>query len=108
MQVSQCFVNIYISIYPLLSPLSIHQPIPLSAHLSLSSIPSINLYTSLSSRLYIQFSLYRYLSHNNISVVEGLEGLTQLTELHIAHQNLPVGEKLLFDPRSMKAIAVSN
>lgn len=40
-------------------------------------------------------------------VVEGLENLSQLSELHIAQQRLPEGEKLLFDPRSIQAIAVS-
>lgn len=39
-------------------------------------------------------------------MVEGLEELRQLSELHIAHQRLPEGEKLLFDPRSLSAIAV--
>ncbi len=38
--------------------------------------------------------------------MEGLEELKQLSELHIAYQKLPVGEKLLFDPRSLHAIAV--
>ena len=51
--------------------------------------------------------LYSYLNHNSIRVVEGLETLTQLLELHVAHQNLPDGEKLLFDPRSIKGLAVS-
>lgn len=50
---------------------------------------------------------FRYLSGNAITVVEGLTGLTNLTELHIANQRLPEGEKLLFDPRSLQAIAVS-
>ena len=40
--------------------------------------------------------------------MEGLEELRQLSELHIAHQRLPEGEKLLFDPRSLSSIAVSN
>jgi protein phosphatase 1 regulatory subunit 42 len=38
-------------------------------------------------------------------VVEGLEELTQLTELHIASQNLPKGEKLHFDPRTLKTLS---
>lgn len=50
----------------------------------------------------------RYLNHNLIRVVEGLEELPQLSELHIAYQKLPEGEKLLFDPRSIKALAVSS
>ena len=49
----------------------------------------------------------RYLSDNGISVVEGLEECRQLTELHVAHQRLSEGEKLLFDPRTLQAIAVS-
>lgn len=49
----------------------------------------------------------RYLNGNAITVVEGLEELRQLSELHIAYQRLPEGEKLLFDPRSLSAIAVS-
>ncbi|XP_003392124.3 PREDICTED: protein phosphatase 1 regulatory subunit 42-like, partial [Amphimedon queenslandica] len=48
-----------------------------------------------------------YLSHNSIQLVEGLEQLSRLSELHISHQNLPEGEKLLFDPRSLKAIVNS-
>ena len=39
--------------------------------------------------------------------MEGLEELTQLSELHIAHQRLPEGEKLLFDPRTLFAVSVS-
>ena len=49
----------------------------------------------------------RYLNGNAITVVEGLEALRNLTELHIAYQRLPGGEKLLFDPRTIKALAVS-
>ena len=49
----------------------------------------------------------RYLSDNAISVVEGLEGCGQLSELHIANQRLTEGEKLLFDPRTLQAITVS-
>ena len=48
----------------------------------------------------------RYVSDNAISVVEGLEQCQQLTELHIANQRLPEGDKLHFDPRSLQAIAV--
>ena len=39
-------------------------------------------------------------------MIEGLEKLQQLQELHVENQILPPGEKLLFDPRSLKAIAV--
>lgn len=50
---------------------------------------------------------YRYLGGNCITVVEGLEKLDKLQELHVENQALPPGEKLLFDPRSLKAISVS-
>ena len=39
-------------------------------------------------------------------VVEGLEQCSELSELYIANQRLPEGEKLLFDPRTLKGIAV--
>lgn len=48
-----------------------------------------------------------YLSGNAITVMEGLEFARDLKELHIAHQRMPEGEKLLFDPRSLQAIAAS-
>jgi len=41
-------------------------------------------------------------------VLEGLEMLVQLQELHIENQHLSNGEKMLFDDRSLQAIAVSN
>lgn len=58
--------------------------------------------------LHICFCLQmlRYLNDNAVMVVEGLEQCTDLSELHIANQRLPEGEKLLFDPRTLKAIAV--
>ena len=37
-------------------------------------------------------------------MVEGLENCTQLEELHIEHQKLPSGEKLVFDPRTLRGI----
>ena len=49
----------------------------------------------------------RYLGSNSITVVEGLEKLESLRELHIEKQNLPPGEKLLFEPRSLEALSVS-
>ena len=52
------------------------------------------------------YSAPSYLSGNAITVLEGLEGLTSLSELNVAHQRLPEGEKLLFEPRSLLAIAV--
>lgn len=50
--------------------------------------------------------VHRYLNGNAITVVEGLEALKNLTELHVAQQRLPEGEKLLFDPRTIQALAV--
>jgi len=49
----------------------------------------------------------RYLGGNTIVVLEGLEMLSQLQELHIENQHLTNGEKMLFDDRSLQAIAVS-
>ncbi|XP_013389774.1 protein phosphatase 1 regulatory subunit 42-like [Lingula anatina] len=46
-----------------------------------------------------------YLGGNSITVVEGLEKLDMLQEFHIENQNLPPGEKLLFDPRSLKTLS---
>lgn len=51
--------------------------------------------------------IFRYLGGNAITVIEGLEKLDRLQELHVENQALPPGEKLLFDPRSIKAISVS-
>ncbi|XP_059838235.1 protein phosphatase 1 regulatory subunit 42 isoform X1 [Hypanus sabinus] len=45
-----------------------------------------------------------YLGGNCISVVEELEGLTELRELHLENQRLPLGEKLLFDPRTLQSL----
>lgn len=61
---------------------------------------------NLQDEMIIFLYICRYLNHNFIRVVEGLEELPQLCELHIAYQELPEGEKLLFDPRSLKALAV--
>ncbi|XP_076441267.1 protein phosphatase 1 regulatory subunit 42-like [Babylonia areolata] len=46
-----------------------------------------------------------YLGGNHITVIEGLENLAQLQELHIENQQLPPGEQLLFDPRSLQALS---
>lgn len=46
-----------------------------------------------------------YLGGNHITVIEGLENLAQLQELHVENQRLPDGEQLLFDPRSLQAVA---
>lgn len=40
-------------------------------------------------------------------MLEGLETLSQLQELHIENQHISSGEKMLFDDRSLQAIAVS-
>ncbi|XP_020668651.1 protein phosphatase 1 regulatory subunit 42 [Pogona vitticeps] len=48
-----------------------------------------------------------YLGGNYITVVEGLETLEELRELHVESQQLPLGEKLLFDPRSLHSLARS-
>lgn len=47
-----------------------------------------------------------YLGCNKITVIEGLDRLDQLRELHVEQQDLPTGEKLLFDPRSLAALSV--
>nr|CAD7424864.1 unnamed protein product [Timema monikensis] len=46
-----------------------------------------------------------YLSRNCIAVLEGLEALTNLEELHIDKQQLPPGESLYFDPRTIKTLS---
>lgn len=48
-----------------------------------------------------------FLGHNELVVVEGLQGLKCLRELHVEHQTLPLGEKLLFEPRSLAALSDS-
>ena len=52
------------------------------------------------------YSNFRYIGGNSISVLEGLDKLTNLQELHIENQKLPSGEKLLFDPRSVATLSV--
>ncbi|KAG7272296.1 hypothetical protein CRUP_014181 [Coryphaenoides rupestris] len=42
-----------------------------------------------------------------IVVVEGLERLTELRELHVEKQRLPPGEKLLLEPRTLLGLAAS-
>ncbi|KAK7879054.1 hypothetical protein WMY93_030807 [Mugilogobius chulae] len=46
-----------------------------------------------------------YLGGNKIAVVEGLNELTELKELHLENQRLASGEKLLFDPMTLRALA---
>ncbi|NXC39975.1 PPR42 phosphatase, partial [Penelope pileata] len=48
-----------------------------------------------------------YLGGNYVTVVEGLDKLKEIRELHIESQHLPLGEKLLFDPRSLRSLAKS-
>ncbi|NXS41625.1 PPR42 phosphatase, partial [Balaeniceps rex] len=58
-----------------------------------------------------------YLQNNCITCIENLSSLKSLeklylggnciTELHIESQHLPLGEKLLFDPRSLRSLAKS-
>ncbi|ELU18264.1 hypothetical protein CAPTEDRAFT_90529 [Capitella teleta] len=48
-----------------------------------------------------------YIGNNNITVIEGLDKLTCIQELHVENQKLPLGEKLLFDPRSLSALSRS-
>lgn len=50
--------------------------------------------------------LCRYLGGNKIAVVEGLEKLGELNELHLENQRMAPGEKLLFDPRTLLSLAV--
>jgi protein phosphatase 1 regulatory subunit 42 len=49
----------------------------------------------------------RYLGWNCITVIEGLDKLRNLEELHIQNQQLPQGETIHFDPRSMEGLSVS-
>ncbi|XP_016840843.1 protein phosphatase 1 regulatory subunit 42-like isoform X1 [Nasonia vitripennis] len=46
-----------------------------------------------------------FLGYNNITVIEGLENLTNLSELHIEKQRLAVGERLCFDPRTVRTLS---
>ncbi|XP_030300553.1 protein phosphatase 1 regulatory subunit 42 [Calypte anna] len=48
-----------------------------------------------------------YLGGNCIVVVEGLDKIEKIRELHIESQNLPPGEKLLFDLRTLRSLAKS-
>ncbi|XP_071341359.1 protein phosphatase 1 regulatory subunit 42 isoform X2 [Trachinotus anak] len=48
-----------------------------------------------------------YLGGNRVTVVEGLEQLSELKELHLENQKLAPGEKLLFDPRTLLSLAES-
>ncbi|KYO26003.1 protein phosphatase 1 regulatory subunit 42 [Alligator mississippiensis] len=48
-----------------------------------------------------------YLGGNCITLIEGLDKLEELRELHVESQQLSLGEKLLFDPRTLRSLAVS-
>ncbi|KFV51141.1 Protein phosphatase 1 regulatory subunit 42, partial [Tyto alba] len=48
-----------------------------------------------------------FLGGNCITVVEGLDKVEKIRELHVESQRLPLGEKLLFDPRSLRSLAKS-
>ncbi|XP_012735001.2 protein phosphatase 1 regulatory subunit 42 [Fundulus heteroclitus] len=48
-----------------------------------------------------------YLGGNRIAMVEGLEELRSLKELHLENQKLEPGEQLLFDSRTLLALADS-
>lgn len=48
-----------------------------------------------------------YIGGNQIIVIEGIETCERLKELHVEQQQLPPGEKIVFDPRSLKGIADS-
>ena len=50
--------------------------------------------------------MFRYLGGNAITVLEGVEHLECLQELHLENQKLPKGEKMLFDPRSLMSLSV--
>ena len=48
-----------------------------------------------------------FLGYNRISVIEGLENLINLSELHVEKQKLALGERLCFEPRTTSTLAVS-
>ncbi|XP_058621531.1 protein phosphatase 1 regulatory subunit 42 isoform X5 [Onychostoma macrolepis] len=50
-------------------------------------------------------NLALFLGGNIITVVEGLDELKSLKELHVEGQKLPRGEKLIFDPRSISRLS---
>lgn len=68
---------------------------------------SVLMSTAFPENLFEALSVFcRYLGGNYIAVIEGLEGLEELRELHVESQRLPLGEKLLFDPRTLRSLAV--
>lgn len=48
-----------------------------------------------------------YIGYNQIAVIEGLEELYSLEELHVEHQTLPDGMGICFDPRCTLSLSVS-
>ncbi|NWI58062.1 PPR42 phosphatase, partial [Calyptomena viridis] len=48
-----------------------------------------------------------YLGGNCITIIEGLDKIGEIRELHVESQHLPLGEKLLFDPVSLRSLAKS-
>ncbi|CAF0728417.1 unnamed protein product [Didymodactylos carnosus] len=46
-----------------------------------------------------------YLGGNQLRVLEGLDKCVNLTELYVENQHLPEGEKLVFEPRTIQALA---
>lgn len=54
----------------------------------------------------VVFLLCRYLGGNRIAVVQGLENLSQLKELHLENQRLPPGEKMHLDSKTLLSLAV--
>jgi len=61
----------------------------------------------LAVKYFIEFVfMFRHIGGNEISVLEGLENLNELEELHIENQHLPPGEKLVFDPRTLMSLVV--
>uniref|UniRef100_H2QW95 Protein phosphatase 1 regulatory subunit 42 n=2 Tax=Pan TaxID=9596 RepID=H2QW95_PANTR len=80
----------------------------------ISQITNLNYATNL-THLYLQNNLLLFFNNvsdfydygNYIAVIEGLEELGELRELHVENQRLPLGEKLLFDPRTLHSLAKS-
>lgn len=48
--------------------------------------------------------IFRFLSKNKISVLEGIECQKKLRELRIDHQRLAAGEGIIVDPRSTQSL----
>lgn len=56
--------------------------------------------------LRVSTRLCRFLEHNEIAKVEGLESCRELEELHVSNQRLPKGTELALDYASLEAIGV--